>query len=168
MKTRWCVWVICAGMGLYAVLSQAAPVVKNSAPMSLGVVSGRVVNETLSLEQGLSNPVLLSIAQSELDSPLRSLWVDRAVGINNQHGEVTIKLTSPVSGGVMETLLTLEVWLDGQRANVLGETQGNGVQINIDTPFRFIEVRASKPLKIQIPKYYRGPFNFAIDIEAQA
>jgi hypothetical protein len=168
MKKHWCVGLISAGAFLFLPLTQAAPVVMNGAQMSLGTVNGDVINDVLTIERALSNPLLLSVTQDELDSPLRALLINQAKFIKNQKGEVTVKLASPVKGGTMETLLTFEVWLDGKKAEVMGETQGFDVQTNIDAAFRLLEVRATKPLKIQLPKNYRGPFNFTFDIEAKA
>jgi hypothetical protein len=168
MKKHWCVVLLSAGAFLFLPFSQAAPVVMNGAPMSLGTVNGDVVNGALTIERALSNPVLLSVTQDELDSPLRALLINQAKLINNQKGEITVKLASPVKGGSMETLLRFEVWLDGKKAEISGETQGHDVLAKIDSPFRLLELRAIKPLQIQLPKNYRGPFNLTFDIEAQA
>ncbi|EEX66678.1 hypothetical protein VCJ_001087 [Vibrio metoecus] len=136
--------------------------------MSLGTVNGDVVNDVLIIERALSNPVLLSVTQDELDSPLRALLINQAKFIKNEKGAVTVKLASPVKGGAMEVVLTFEVWLDGKKAEVAGEVHGSDVKANIGAPFRLLEVRATKPLQIQLPKNYRGPFNFTVDMEAKA
>ncbi|ODS05581.1 DUF5462 family protein [Vibrio scophthalmi] len=168
MKKHWRVVLLCAGASLFFPCTQAAPVVMSGAPMSLGIVNGDVVNGLLTIKRTLSNPVLLSVKQDELDSPLRALVINNAKLIKSQKGEVTVKFTSPVKGGTMETLVTFEVWLDGKKVEVMGETLGSDVQTIVDTPFRLIEVMVTKPLQIQLPQNYRGPFNFIFDIEVKA
>lgn len=164
MKKHWCVVF---GALLFLPLTQAAPVVMDSTPISLGTVNGDVINDALTIERALSNPVLLLVTQDELDSPLRVLLFNQSKLIDNKKGEVSVKLVSPVKGGSVETLLTFEIWLDGQKADLFGKIRGDDVQVNVPVSFRVLEVRASKPLKIQLPKLYRGSFNFTFDIEAQ-
>lgn len=168
MKKYWCVSLITVVVALYQPLVQSAPLVMASIPISLGTVNGDVINESLIIERALSNPVLLAVTQEELDDSLRSLFINQAKFITNQKGNITVMVSSPVQGGRIETVITVGVWLDGKKVEVLGETRGSGVNINVSTSFKALELRVSEPLKIQLPKSYRGPLDFNFDIEAQS
>ncbi len=168
MKKYCSVSLISVVAAFYQPFVQSAPLVLDSTQMSLGIVNGDVINDSLTIERSLSNPVLLSVTQEELDGSLRSLLINQAKLITNQKGNITVMVNSLVQGGKIETVMTVGVWLDGKKVEVLGKTQGSDVNINVSTLFKTLEVRVLEPLKIQLPKSYRGPFDFSFDIEAQS
>ena len=145
----------------------AQPININTPAISLGVVNGDIINNKyLNITKVLSNPILLSIKQQELNVSLHSLIINNAVLKKNQNGNVVITVVKQVKGGGNINVQTaLSLYIDGRQVNVSGQQAGTAVRLVIPSKFDLLEVKAVKPLSIQLPKLYRGPFNFMLDIE---
>ncbi|QUM88178.1 DUF5462 family protein [Moritella sp. 36] len=130
--------------------------------VSLGVVNGDIVNDRIEIKKLLSNPTLLTVKQSELDAPLKSLSVKNATLLKNQQGEVTMQLDA---GNQIRTIVTLSLWLDGEKTGFHGTQSGSIVALNIPEKFERLEVKAITHMTITLHKSYRGGFKFRIDME---
>lgn len=130
--------------------------------ISLGVVNGEVVNGRVEIQKVLSNPILLSVNQKELDLPLDVLFVKNTSLIKQHQGDVSLLVDS---GNQIETQITLSLWLDGRKVALYGKQSGTLVQFDIPSTFERLEMKATAPLTITLPKSYRGVFDFTLDIE---
>ncbi|PSU99928.1 DUF5462 family protein [Photobacterium kishitanii] len=142
------------------------PLIINQAAISLGSVNGEVINnQYISIAKVLSNSVLLSVKQSELETKLQSLLIDNAVLNQKNNSGISIVITEPTAQGDINVEVILELWLDGRRVSVTGEQMGSSVRLNIPKEFNYIEIKMVNPLKIHVPLSYRGDFNFVLDVE---
>ncbi|WP_058118971.1 DUF5462 family protein [Photobacterium kishitanii] len=142
------------------------PLIINPAAISLGSVNGEVINnQYVSISKVLSNSVLLSVRQSELETKLQSLLINNAVLNHNKNSGISIVITEPTAQGDINVEVILELWLDGRRVSVTGEQMGSSVRLIIPKQFDHLEIKMVNPLKIHVPLSYRGDFNFVLDVE---
>ncbi len=167
MKTLSILW--CGLLCLSSYSATAETISVTSSPVSLGIVNGDIVNNEVKIERTLSNPILLSVVQKELKLPLHTLFIHDASLLKSPQGELTFIQRSPIKhGGVMNTQVTLGLWVDGHRANLTGKQDGTSVRIIAPSSFEVLELRVIKPLELTLPKDYRGEFNFSLNIEGQS
>ncbi|MFA0279958.1 DUF5462 family protein, partial [Vibrio sp. 10N.222.55.F8] len=157
--------LVLVGLLVVSALSHAGTEVQNQTS-ALGAVNGVVSNHQLVLEETLSNPIVFSAQQTQLDAPLTQLWVAQATLIDNSAmGEVNVRVASSV--GVSDTLYSqyaLELWLDGKRTPMQGRPFNGGVLMEVPTAFSRLEVRVVKPVTMRLPQHYRGGFTTTLDI----
>ncbi|OCH43068.1 DUF5462 family protein [Aliivibrio fischeri] len=162
-------FVLCGAALFFTQGIMAQPVVINSSPISLGIMNGDVVNGVVKIEKALSNPVVLSVMQKELKLPLSALFVNNAILLKSQQNEVTFRHHSPIKNGQsMKAQVSLGLWLDGHRVNLVAKQEGSTIKLIIPGAFKLLELRVIKPVELYLPKNYRGEFKFNLDIEGQS
>lgn len=133
----------------------------------LGVMNGEVVGQNeVKIEQMLREPILFTADANKLSQELKSVIVKEAKLLNNQTEDVLFSIKKPLgSGKSITTHITVGLWLDGTKVKLIGKQSGNAVVFSIPPEHKLIDIRATRPIEMFLPREYKGDFNYNLDIE---
>ncbi|WP_172566115.1 DUF5462 family protein [Vibrio navarrensis] len=123
---------------------------------SLGIVNGKSIGETVEIERILTNPTLLSLKKEDLKGELTTVIIKDAFLIeNNSMSEMSIRSVQSAMDKVT-SYFKASLWIDGNIVPIKAEQVSNAVNIHVPNSFKLIEIKATSPIKIVVPKDLRG------------
>ncbi|ENB4330122.1 DUF5462 family protein [Vibrio vulnificus] len=123
---------------------------------SLGIVNGKSIGDTVEIERILTNPTLLSLKKEDLTGELTTVIIKDAYLIeNNNQSEISIRSIQNTMDKVTSYFKT-SLWINRNIAPIQAEQVGDAIKIHIPNSFEILEIKATSPMKIVVPKDLRG------------
>ena len=146
----------------------AAPSLLNI-QIPLGAVNGAIINNnTVRISKTLTQSSLINVTRSDNADYFNLLRIKNAKIVKKYASEIQVEINQMLPGGEDAVIYaTVGIWINGEHRSLNTVEQGNGVvNITLRSDLKRIELRVVGPLIIDLPKNFKGMFNFNIDIDA--
>lgn len=150
-------------IALSSTYSIASTAISNNKTIQLGTVNGHIINEqTIEIKKTLTDPVLFTAKQEDLSKKLTRLDINNAKIIATAEGNIIVDVKDETQK--VQTRLTIELWVDGKKAQAQGKVVGSDVSIAVPDNAKLVELKTHRPIVVFVPRSYRGDFKLVLDI----
>lgn len=152
------------GLLIAAPLTHATVLEKKE--IDLGYINGKVLNKkTIEINETLQNPVLFSIDDPKIAQQVQLLKLENVQVIKAEDKALTVFLNIMIGDVSHSAQTTFKLEINGHPELISYQEIRGDLYINLPTKYNSLSLVATKPMKIELPITYRGPFNMNMHIE---